>query len=210
MRKVVLFGALAFSFSAAVFACTEDSPILVIGPETGAGSTTSSGGTSGGSSGTDPNDADTTDSPSDIPDASIADAPDPDVIVKDAGPGVIDASGCMTCDCDLDGVNRPGCGDDAGTDCDDNDTRYRTNQGFLDLKPPAGKTGDWNCVGGAEKFYPENVNCGTLSLTTCEGAQGFNAAVGCGEEGQYVTCKPVILGLLCQVGTTEVRKQACR
>jgi hypothetical protein len=211
-RKVFLFGALAFSFSAIVFACSEESPILVVGPDSGEGG--SSGSTSSGSSGTSSSGGDDgqADGPITITDGGIVDAPDPDVIVKDTGAGVVDAAGCTTCDCDFDGVNRPACGDDAGTDCDDNDTRYHTGQGFIDMKPDQGKTGNWNCsASGVEKFYATNVNCGLVGLGNCTGAQGFTGDPGCGEDGQYVTCKTVLLGiLLCQTDKTETRKQACR
>jgi hypothetical protein len=146
-------------------------------------------------------------------DADLLDGADPDALIsKDAGERV-DASGCGRCDCDNDTFNRPGCGDnEAGVDCDDEDTRYRPNQNFIDIKPDPGKLGNWSCKPDAavEKLYSTNVACNLLSVTGCTGAQGFTGNPGCGEIGTYVHCVAPLGILLCTVASTELRTQACR
>jgi hypothetical protein len=68
-------------------------------------------------------------------------SPDAIVIVQDAG-NPIDASGCVTCDCDQDLFERPDCGAAPVKDCDDNDPRYAPDQGFLDI-PRCGEEGTY-------------------------------------------------------------------
>jgi hypothetical protein len=146
-------------------------------------------------------------------DGDLLDGADPDALIsKDAGERV-DASGCGECDCDHDSFNRAGCGDnEAGVDCDDEDTRYRPNQNFIDIKPDPGKLGNWSCKPDAsfEKLYPHGVTCNLLSVTGCTGAQGFSGDPGCGESGAYVHCVAPLGILLCTVASTETRTQACR
>jgi hypothetical protein len=141
------------------------------------------------------------------------DGGDAAIAASDAAPVVASTCSDADCDCDNDTFTRVGCGSDAGPkDCDDADGRYRNDQGFLDIVPPAGKTGDWNCDGKEERYFSANETCGGL-LTSCAGRQGFQGNPTCGKLGTYVFCK--VGGLLntsCVVDTTltQTRKQACR
>lgn len=210
MRRALLLAFSSSLLAATFFACAEDSPIVVQGPDAGGDAVGPDGQTPGTGDGSSSGDASASDA-ADQPDGRLFDGGDPDALItRDAG-SEVDASGCMTCDCDNDGFDRPGCGNDAGADCDDNDTRYRPNQSFVIDRPAAGKAGDWDCKSGVEKLYPTNVSCNLLSLLGgCAGAQGFAGDPGCGEEGQYVYCAPPLLGVLCAVQSTETKKQACK
>lgn len=190
------------ALSVIVFACGSESPKFILVPDASSEQPAHEAGF----------DADGEDAGS-IVDATVADSPDYDaLIVEDAG-ARIDASGCTSCDCDNDGFLRTGCGDageDAATDCNDDDTRYRPNQGFVSALPEPGRSGDWNCDGKIEKVYPTNVKCSLISLTSCAGAHGFEGDPGCGEEGKFIHCESPIGLLLCVPGKTETRRQACR
>jgi hypothetical protein len=212
MRRAILIALVGSLLATTFFACAEDSPILVVGPDAGPDGTTPGpdGQTPPDDSGGTPPDSGGPSDAGNQPDVRLFDGGDPDALItRDAGQQV-DAAGCMDCDCDNDGFDRPGCGNDAGLDCDDNDSRYRPNQSFVIDKPESGKTGDWDCRNGVEKLFPTNVTCGLLTLSGCAGAEGFNGDPGCGEEATYVRCTPAILGLLCTIGSSETKKQACR
>jgi hypothetical protein len=146
----------------------------------------------------------------------LVDGSDPDaLIVKDSGGGKVDAAGCTatTCDCDQDGYNDHGlaaCVNSPGPDdCDDQDKRTHPGQGFLEDPAAPPKNGDWNCVGGVEKLYPANVNCGLVDLGSCATKQGFQSDPGCGELGTYVFCQATAI-LCLQASKTEQRVQACK
>ncbi|HVH46016.1 MAG TPA: hypothetical protein VM925_26890 [Labilithrix sp.] len=146
-------------------------------------------------------------------DAVVHDAGDPGALIeKDAGQK-IDASGCQPndCDCDNDGYNdlqKTGCADAGGEeDCDDSDSRTRPNQSFLEI-PGEVLNGNWNCKNGVEKLFATNVSCGLLALGACDGIQGFSGDPACGSEGEYVFCKSTLV--LCGIGSTTTRKQACK
>jgi hypothetical protein len=134
-------------------------------------------------------------------------------ITKDGG-AKIDASACQAteCDCDKDGFHKVQSGCDASAlqknvDCDDSDTRYRPDQGFLTDLPEPPRNGDWNCNGAVEKLFEVNVTCTNFLVGGC-GKQGFRGDPACGASDTYVSCTPN--GPTCKEGTTEVRKQACR
>lgn len=150
----------------------------------------------------------------------LVDGADPSsLIVQDAG-GRIDASGCSSCDCDGDGFNHAGCdaGPDAGPiDCDDNDTRTKPGQGWLDVPGEKPQFGDWNCVSGVEKFYDSNVDCSKVSAgKACDQTFGFSDNPACGANGSLVTCKTSPGTLLppvaasCGVGGKAPAKQSCK
>lgn len=132
----------------------------------------------------------------------------------------IDASGCMTCDCDEDGYNRldmpAGCDGGPGkTDCDDNIKAIHPDQGYLTDPWPAGSkhnvVGDWDCSGGTLRNQEYDGNCEALS--PCK--NGFVGNPPCGGTAAYLTCTPpgVPLPVLCSTKTTEsagMRTQGCR
>jgi hypothetical protein len=136
----------------------------------------------------------------------------------------IDAAGCVTCDCDLDGYNRielaKGCdggGNGKKADCDDlNKAIHPDVVGFILDQWPASQhliVGDWDCNGQALHQYDYNANCAALS--PCTG--GFVGEPPCGGFADYITCKdPVpLLGLTCSEKTREsastgLRPQGCR
>lgn len=124
-----------------------------------------------------------------------------DVFVPEDAGGKVDAAGCTSCDCDKDGYNRELVGTDCGAapfDCDDNDSRSHPGQVFLKEDAEAPMNGNWNCVDGVEKPYPENVTCDGLTLGNgCTNIYGFTKPVACGQTGTFVRCKQaLILGLL--------------
>ncbi len=145
---------------------------------------------------------------------AAGDAPSDGPFLADGGDagGQTDGAACTDpCDCDGDLYknDKPGCA--KGTekvDCDDLDSRIRPDQGFLDFTPPASapKPGDWNCDGLVTKLYPTNAVC---SMGNCASQSGFSGDPACGAIGDYVTCGPTGINL-CEVKTTEKRKQACR
>jgi len=204
-HRLFLFGAPS-ALVFVVFACGTESPKFILVPD--ASEETEQPGTE-----TDAEPGGGGDDAGTIDDASVVDAPDYDALIVDDPGEPVDASGCTSCDCDGDGFPRKGCGD-AGegvpTDCNDDDTRYRPNQGFVTARPEPGRSGDWNCDGRVEKLYPTNVKCSLLALTGCNGSHGFEGDPGCGEEGKFIHCKAPIGLLLCTVGKTETRRQACR
>ena len=125
------------------------------------------------------------------------------------------ATGANPCDCDGDGAfnNAKGClpiGEKA--DCDDYDKLISPKQtSFVkepwDPKSPA-KEGDWDCDTNVLKQFPYDVKC---ELLNC-GLQGFSGHPDCGQPGQYIFCKPVVVNLvpLCVVDKTETRIQGCK
>jgi len=129
-------------------------------------------------------------------------------VAPEAGPP-IDASGCPDkCDCDGDGFRSKNAScPDAGRDCNDLDP-FIPHDGFVSSKP-VGHNGDWDCNGTVTKQYAVNVSCGLL--TDCS-AQGFKTDPACGGTGEYVFCKPALLGLgvACTEDRTEGRAQGCR
>jgi len=137
---------------------------------------------------------------------------------------VIDAAGCISCDCDEDGFDRldlaAGC-DGGGSpgkafDCDDTVKAINPGQtGFVvDPWPPGSKhavVGDWDCSGQTTKQYDYNAACASLSLCST----GFVDNPPCGGSTTYLTCEKGIvplLGLTCSEKTREpppARKQGC-
>jgi hypothetical protein len=130
----------------------------------------------------------------------------------------VDASGCTTCDCDMDTFNRANCNNTPGPfDCDDTNSLYAPGQSPLTNVPPPArdggpKPGDWNCDNNVSKFFTTNVKCGGLLPSVCEGIHGFETDPACGQSGTYVFCKKGALGLSCVIDDTRTRteKQACQ
>jgi hypothetical protein len=140
-----------------------------------------------------------------------------DASTKGDADTTVDASGCMTCDCDHDGFLRvdAGCtgGPGAVFDCDDTDT-FLPQQSFVtDFTWPSKVHSiayDWNCDRKVDKQYRYDVKCGVLADCT---AQGFATNPGCGIEADYIYCKDsFILGIACTEDTAkrEKRTQGCR
>jgi hypothetical protein len=139
------------------------------------------------------------------------------LVVEDAG-GKVDASGCVTCDCDGDNYNdlgKAGCAAAGGAnDCDDRDTRSHPNQGFVfnTAEPP--RNGDWDCNNSVEKLYPEGASCAGLTLGLgCANIFGFTEpSVACGVQGTWIRCrkKPGLLALACEVGEQKLETQLCK
>ena len=147
----------------------------------------------------------------------LVDGGDPDAqIVKDAGKKV-DASGCVSCDCDGDGFNdtmKAGCQDAGGEyDCDDTDTTTRPDQGFNTTPPYPPRNGDWNCKNGVERFYKSGIDCPNTAVASCDGTFGFSDNPSCAGQGTFVTCKvsgtiPILQ--TCIVGSQALATQACK
>lgn len=198
----VLAGAIAIAS-----ACGFPEPMLIDAAE---GGTSSSSGSDGepNDDGSVPNDATLADSVFAIdgnqnvdPEGGAQEAS----VAPDAG--LLDANGCVTCDCDQDDAasEASACG---GNDCNDLDP-FIPHDGFVKSKP-VGHGGDWNCDGVVTKQFPVNVNCGLLG--DCNAA-GFTGDPPCGTSGEFVTCKNLPLplnGVLCQKGPTETVIQACK
>jgi hypothetical protein len=124
------------------------------------------------------------------------------------GAALVDAAGCPDkCDCDGDGVrsDNPSCGP-TGADCNDLDP-FVPHDGFVADPPPPGADGDWDCDGTVTKQFPVNVNCGVLS--DCNAA-GFTGDPACGTFGQFVTCAPTLVPLVCKDGGVKLLTQGCR
>lgn len=212
-RAILVCGATASAIVALIAACTFPDPTFAPEAPSGNDGSSAEGSTSDGAA----------DALADVSDDVhvLVDGGDPDaLIVKDAG-AKVDASGCMTCDCDDDGyldTTKTGCNTpDAGAhDCDDEDSRTHPTQGFLvdPAEPP--QNGNWNCTGGVEKFYSAKVACTSLAPgAVCDSTFGFEDDPKCGATGTFVTCKSVggVLGLLrtCAVGARALgTKQACK
>lgn len=146
----------------------------------------------------------------------LVDGSDPDALIaEDTGGGKVDASGCAAanCDCDKDGYNdlsKPGCALAPGEDdCDDSDKRTHPDQAYLTEPAEPPRNGDWNCKNGVEKLFDHDLKCGLIGIAGCSGVQGFADDPHCGAEGTYVFCAPQTV-VLCGVGGTAIRKQACR
>lgn len=154
-------------------------------------------------------------------DAAPTDASGPDTsapVVEDAGQKV-DASACASsdCDCDKDGFTNAnaGCPSPTGmSDCDDQDSRTRPDQGYLQDPAEPPRNADWNCSGAVEKFYRPNVVCTAVPPgVACDGTFGFEDDPACGATGTFVTCKTVTELLLskCAVNAKSLAtKQACK
>ncbi|MDB4942133.1 MAG: hypothetical protein JWP97_1667 [Labilithrix sp.] len=136
----------------------------------------------------------------------------------------IDASGCVTCDCDHDGYDRvdkdAGCDGKGGTkgalaDCDDHVAAIHPEvpDFLLDIWPASTHVpaGDWDCDGTALHQYDYNATCAALSA--CSG--GFVGNPPCGATADYLTCQQPLplLGLTCSEKARESagkRTQGCK
>jgi hypothetical protein len=124
------------------------------------------------------------------------------------GPSTEAGSDGSACDQDGDHDIAPGplCG---GNDCDDHDARaYWGEPDYLTFTPTTTTNGDWNCNGALEKQYTPNVNCGLLNLGQCNTTSGLTGDPACGTAGSFVQCQTS--GLLCVVGSTSTKMQACK
>lgn len=144
-------------------------------------------------------------------------------VVQDAG-AKIDADGCdanAVCDCDKDGFHHVGTLVDGGlcdasvaqqnVDCDDYDTRYRPDQGYLAIPGEPPSWGDWNCNGEREKLVPRVTCTNFTALTTdCAKLQGFRDDPDCGTESPtYIFCKEGLV--TCEeAANVEKRQQVCK
>jgi hypothetical protein len=137
--------------------------------------------------------------------------PDSGVVRPDGG---VDASACTPeCDCDHDSHRSETCSSPPKDDCDDFDPLVHPGSGFVaatwDPASPHKIEGDWDCNGTTLKQFNHDVPCGLLS--NC--GEGFKDDPDCGVTATYNHCQTVSvlgLGLLCQVGSTEQRTQACK
>lgn len=129
----------------------------------------------------------------------------------------VDASGCVSCDCDDDSffARDGGCEGGPGTvyDCDDSDKFIRPNQSFVgDFTWPStvhSVAYDWNCDGIVEKAYPTGLSCAGTVVTGCTGGQGFmGSGPGCGTSADYFECKS--MGTFCGAAKIDTRVQLCR
>lgn len=130
----------------------------------------------------------------------------------------IDASGCTSCDCDMDTFDPKGGACDGGpgpvSDCDDSDPVIKPSQTFVDDFRWASSHPipyDWNCDGHVDKAYPVNLKCGGNVLTGCTGGQGFvgDPTCGTGADTDFAECKAV--GAACTaVKLLLPRNQLCR
>jgi hypothetical protein len=131
----------------------------------------------------------------------------------------IDASGCVTCDCDHDGFNRldlaTGCdgGPPGKTDCDDVNAAINPGQKSFLTDPWPNESqhkvvGDWDCSGATTKQFTYDGACGLLS--SC--ANGFVGNPGCGETADFITCGPAVPVVGCAENsrlTAGTRVQGC-
>jgi hypothetical protein len=122
----------------------------------------------------------------------------------------IDASGCVTCDCDKDTYNRldlaSGCdgGPPGKTDCDDLNAAIHPGQAefIQDPWPSTSKhkvVGDWDCSGATTKQFSYGAQCGLLS--SC--ANGFVGNPTCGGSADFITCGPVLPIVGCSEQTRQ-------
>jgi hypothetical protein len=151
----------------------------------------------------------------------LVDGAAPDALLDRDGGVKVDASGCTTCDCDLDGfyaLTKPGCADAGGPDdCDDFDSRTRPDRGYNETPEEPPRNGDWNCSNGVEKFFQSNINCAAAARgPACDALVGFVNDPKCGATGTFVTCKsagtpPLFLDGACVVGAQNLTTiQACK
>lgn len=170
-------------------------------------------GVSDGGNDTGSGESGTTDGGSDSPTRVDAD-PDGEVIVVDGG-RVDEASCDSACDCDDDKYLSAACAEGGLVDCDDLDDRTHPNQKYLAIPPEPPRNGDWNCVGGLERFLTPNVKCANVAGgAACDGTQGFEDNPACGDFGIFIKCKTSGLCPLCSC-VNDVRelngaKQACK
>ena len=185
-RRLVLVAASSTIAAAAVFACGSDDLLSGIDLDAGLGLLDGSAQKDA----TPSDDGGSTEDPT--LDSGTITLPDGAVVLPDGGP-VDPTTGCQTCDCDGDGYNRPGCGDNKGTDCDDLDSNVHPNAGFGTASP--GK--DLNCSGVIEKQYPVGVTCVAAGLG-CAAPEGFTTDPRCGQSATYVSCAPAVIILGCK------------
>jgi hypothetical protein len=128
----------------------------------------------------------------------------------------VDAAGCTSCDCDMDGYFARDGGCDGGPgpvyDCDDTDDFISPKQGFVQdftWTSSYSVVYDWNCNGVVERDYPINLKCGGTVLTGCTGGQGYKGAgPNCGNSDDYFECKAV--NGFCAAAKIDSRIQNCK
>ena len=195
-RRLVLVAAASALAAAAVFACGSDDLLSALDLDAGYTFLDSSVPKDGAPT---PLDATTDDTTSD----GGTPLPDGSTLLPDGGTDP--TGGCQTCDCDHDGYNRPGCGDNTGTDCDDLDSNVHPDAGFSTASP--GK--DLDCTHAVEKLYPVGVSC-TGHLLDCASTAGFTTDAACGQQATYITCAAAVVVLGCNQASTATVTQACR
>jgi hypothetical protein len=142
----------------------------------------------------------------------------PDAIVRDDATARIDASLCdRACDCDRDNFRSNQCPDagyDGSYDCDDLDPLIRPNQDWVAAPWPTESThpvaNDWNCNGTVQRQYQTVTNCANVT-GTCSDRKGFVNNPGCGQQGDFFTCK--LVGVIlpsCETDLTSTLAQGCK
>ncbi len=150
-----------------------------------------------------------TDAPDDSGLVVNPDASDGAVVLSDAAVTPIDASACVTCDCDNDGYNRldlaTGCDGGGGskgnqTDCEDRIQAINPGVSSFVLNTwPATSwpyVGDWNCDRTTVVDHAINGQCGVL----CSPGFAGNGPP-CGGSAEFLVCKGGLLGALCSKDT---------
>lgn len=115
--------------------------------------------------------------------------------------------GADPCNCDDDPVDNTGCQPQGG-DCDDFDPLVYPGQGFV-AEPDPPRAGDWDCDNVVTKQYAVNVNCGGVSLGSCEAIEGFRGDPPCGTQAEYVFCKKSAVLCFVDAQRTTTRTQGC-
>jgi hypothetical protein len=118
-------------------------------------------------------------------------------------------SGVDPCDRDSDGKTSEDCG---GADCDDDDDNVFPGQERYFTEPTAKQGFDYDCSGGAEREYPQPLDC-TVGPLCDSTKQGFIDPLPlCGQQGEWGQCMEQQLagGLpLCDEQANEMRRAAC-
>ena len=203
-RTLFLLASAAVCGLALLVSCTF--PDVSFSPAGGEGG----GGSEGGEGGSDESSTDS---------SAAADATSDTALIEAAtrtdASTKVDASGCVTCDCDTDGFYERdgGCEGGPGTvfDCDDTDNFIKPGQTFVDdfrWKSVHAIPYDWNCSGNVEKAYPSNLKCGGNVVTGCTGGQGFTGDPPCGTAGDYFDCR--LMGAVCTAVKIDIRNQICK
>ena len=166
---------------AIVVSCSFPDPAIVGAPGDG-GSSSSSGGASSSSSGS-----------------------------SGDGGGLVDANACPDrCgDCDKDGALAKSGECPNGVDCDDFDPRAHPGADFSDAAPTTTTAGNWNCDDHVEKRWPGNVTCALVG-GQCTGEGFTGAQPECGQEGDWIQCAEVTVGVCSQKDNPVKKKQQCR
>lgn len=137
-------------------------------------------------------------------DAASDGAPGADTSVS-APPDAGDDALLCNDDEDGDGVTSEACG---GADCDDTDPLTHPGADFVDVTPPAGKNGDWNCDGVVTKQFSENLDCSSFTADECATHLGYTTKATCGDLLTFVAC--FVSQGACLARVEGLRKQGCK